>query len=151
MAQPNFTAIVALIIAIVVALLLFVLYLVYFLNLDSADDYGTSWKTTTVGGSTRDIAPLGNHVYFIDARNRPSDSQVFINTPTGVPYIKRQFIIFNTSTAALEVRSGTANINPSFTDGQTYTIPGLTGVLYIWTGTENYVPLIRGVVPTTTN
>jgi hypothetical protein len=151
--QPiSYTAVTALIIAIFVGIFLLVLYLVYFLNLDSANDFGAQWTYKTVSSSTGTISPVGHHVYASDAsqRNGTNNGNLYLNIPKGVPYVGRIFIIYNTADVnsqanTLYVAPGDATI--SGVNTTPLQIAPATGTLFIWSNSTNIIPLVTGSTP----
>lgn len=148
MTRPSLVAVVALVLVIILLFALLVLYLVYFLNRDVSDQYGSQWDYESVSNTATSIAPVGHQVLAADGGSSSRGNNpdfLFIERPENVPYEGRIFVIFNTNSngAQLELRSNGVNFEcgintPFFIDAQ-------SGTLFIWRNKDTVVPVVSGI------
>jgi hypothetical protein len=148
MTRPSLVSVVALVLAVILLFAVLVLYLVYFLNRDITDDYGSEWDYVSVLDTATYIAPEGHQVLAADggSSNRGNNPDfLFVQKPENVPYEKRIFIVFNTNNngAQLELRGDGVTLDYGF--NTPLFIEAQSGTLFVWKNETTIVPLVNGI------
>ena len=139
---PSFLSIIAIILVVILLFAVLTLYLIYFLNADAERDYGEAWTWVSISNENTLIKPLGKRVYDADAGSLDS-STITLGKPSGVPYVGRLFVVYNSSSSTnLEIKL----------DADVKTVAGVTipivvnptsGVLFSWASEGLIVPLLQ--------
>lgn len=147
--MANHTSLLSILCLVLVIVLLFavlVIYLIYFLNRDISSDFGAEWDYVVVSDTATEIRPTGHQVLAANGGSSTRGSNqnfLYIGKPSNVPYVRRIFVVYNTSESAqLELRGD--GINFECGSGGNLFIDAQTGQLFIWKNEDTVIPIVKG-------
>lgn len=145
--HPSTLAVITFVLVIVVIFALVVLYIIYFLDRDITDEFGTEWEYRSISDTATKVRPQGNQILSINGGSTSRGTNpdfIYISKPKNVPYTHRLFIIYNNSeTTQLQIRTDGVNQGCS-SGGDQFFITALTGTVFVWKSKDTIIPIVIG-------